>query len=268
MTDPLEALAGIPYEVRKPPTERERDISLATRDLGRAARALAAVGWRRIDSGDARHAFFVDVTDGRWTKLDAKLSEPTRVRRRRGPVVAFVGPDGAGKSTVVEEVAALIPLGVRVAYLGNRGAGRGGGGGRPKSTWRECAGVAKDTLRAARRLAREHWAARRGSIVLCDRHPKELLAVKPRRPPPAASLERALVRMFPDPDAIVVLHAPADVLHARKQEHPVERLEEWLRAYAETFGNATFLDTTKPRGETVRAVSELVWSEVERRMAL
>lgn len=275
--------AGVPYEVRKaasaPPAdalEGERDIALATPDLARAQAALTAAGWKRIDSRDPGHAFFVKLRDGRWAKLDAKLSPPSSRRapvslRRRAPIVAVLGPDGAGKSTVIEDVAARIPLGVRVAYLGNRGAGRGGGGrGHTKSTARETAGVLKDFARAARRLAREHWASARGSIVLCDRHPKELLAVRPRRPRVAAALEQALVRWaLPWPDVVVVLEAPAEVLHRRKQEHPIERLEEWLHSYRRVLGprGATFVDTTIPQEETVRIVSELVWREVARRMA-
>ena len=275
MTDELRA-AGIAFEVRKE-GGRERDISLGAGDLDRATQVLAAAGWRRVAWRDARHALFVRVSEGRWEKLDAKLSPPPRrpnaplALRRRGPVIAFVGPDGAGKSTVVAEVAGRIPLGVRVAYLGNRGGGAGNERPARKSTAREIGGVVKDTARAARRLAREHWASRRGSIVLCDRHPKELLAVRPRRPRPAASLERLLVRwLLPWPDALVVLHAPADVLHERKQEHPVERLEAWLSSYRTELGpsGATFVDTTAPRDETVRLVSELVWGEVVRRMAL
>lgn len=274
--------AGIPFEVRKraaaPPEdafEGERDVALAAADLDRAERALGAAGWRRIHSFDGRHAFFVKVRDGRWAKLDAKLKGaasrgPRLSVRRRAPIVALVGPDGAGKSTVIEDVAALIPLGVRVAYLGNRGTGRPGrGGGVSRSASRETAGVLKDTARAARRLAREHWAAARGSIVLCDRHPKELLAVRPRRPRPAAALERFLVRrLLPWPDALIVLQAPAEVLHSRKPEHPVERLEEWLRSYRAELGprGAAFVDTTAPREETVRQVSELVWDAVTRRM--
>lgn len=278
MSDELEPLrdAGIPFEVRKAPGRaNERDLALASGDLARAADALAAEGWRRIHWRDPRHAFFVRVTGGRWTKLDVKPAPaPRRFRspvalRRRGPLIAFVGPDGAGKSTVVEELARRIPLGVRVAYLGNRGAGRAKEGRSRKSAARETAGVVRDAARAAGRLAREHWAARRGSIVLCDRHPKELLAVRPRRPRPAAFLERMLVRwLLPWPDALVVLEAPPQVLHARKPEHPVARLEEWARAYREELGprGASFVDTTASEEETVRIVSELVWTEVARRM--
>ena len=274
MSEELRALdeAGIPYEVRKV-VEAERDVWLAAADLERATRALAASGWRRVHSLDGRHAFFVKVREGRWAKLDAKLKgaagrgAPWSLRHR-APLVALVGPDGAGTSTVIEEVARRIPLGVRVAYLGNRGAG-GGRGGAPKSAARETGGVVKDTGRAARRLAREYWAAARGSIVICDRHPKELLAVRPRRPRPAAALERALVRwLLPWPDALIVLEAPAEVLRSRKTEHPVERLEDWVRAYRKELGphGAQFVDTTQRLDETVRQVSELVWAAVERRM--
>ncbi|HEX2022636.1 MAG TPA: hypothetical protein VHH36_07975, partial [Candidatus Thermoplasmatota archaeon] len=270
--------AGIPYRIRKPATELERDIELSAADLERATDALHAAGWRRVHSPDPRHAFFVEVRDGRWTKLDAKLGgvrgrgRTLPTLRRRAPIVAFVGPDGAGKSTVVAQVAALIPFGVRAPYLGGRG---GGGSPRPraaapKSSVRETIGVVRDVARASRLLAREHFASARGAIVLCDRHPKEILAVRPPRPRLAAALERLLVRALPWPDALVVLEAPPGVLHARKPEHPLERLEGWLRSYRDELGprGAQFLDTTAPTEETVRAASELVWRAVEERMGL
>lgn len=275
MSEELRALdeAGVPFEIRKV-TEGERDVWLAAADLDRATRALASAGWHRIHSFDRDHAFFVNVREGRWAKLDAKLRGASSggtafSLRRRAPIVALVGPDGAGKSTVVEEMAARIPLGVRIAYLGNRRSGNAARSRAPKSAARETAGVLKDTARAARRLVRERWATARGSIVLCDRHPKELLAVRPRRPRPAALLEQFLVRwLLPWPDALIVLEAPADVLHARKPEHPIERLEEWLRSYRAELGprGAKFVDTTGTREETIREVSELVWAAVQRRM--
>ena len=271
--------AGVPYTVRKPEDapapdalEGERDIEVAARDAARLERALAAAGWRRVHTLDGGHLFFVKVERGLWRKLDVKVRPPRRSPafslRRRAPVVAFMGPDGAGKSTLVTELSERIPLGVRVAYLGGGGSPARSVPRPPRGATRQVAGVCKDAGRAARRLLREHWAALRGSIVLCDRHPKELLAVRPARHRVAAGLERFLVRrLFPAPDAYVVLEAPAEILRARKPEHPLERLDAWAAAYRDEFGpeGATFVDTSGGRDESFVAASEAVWSALVRR---
>ncbi len=271
--------AGVRFTVRKPESappadavEGERDVAVARADVARLDAALTSAGWERIDARERAHVFYLKVRDGRWTKLDVKVEPPRRMvlpvtLRRRGPIVAVLGPDGAGKSTLTSELVARIPLGVRVAYLG-RGTGGRRGPRPPRSAARQTAGVVKEAVRTATALAREHWAARRGSIVLCDRHPKELLAVRPARPRGAALIERFIARrLFPAPDAYVVLEAPADVLHSRKPEHPVERVERWLAAYREELAprGATFVDTSGDQDDSLAAVSEAVWRALVRR---
>src|SRR5439155_11457122 len=95
----------------------------------------------------------------------------------------------------------------------------------------------RKAIRAWRQLLRGYAAAWRGHIVLCDRHPVEILAILPQRTRTGAVLERILTqRLTPRPDAIVVLDAPAGVLHGRKQEHPIATLERWRSGYATAFG--------------------------------
>ena len=127
MADPLAALdtAGIRYSVRKGSTTfdglaagGELDVELDAGDVGGADRALSRVGFHHLVApGTEPHRFYLSFERGRWLKVDAKVTGdvrraervtklrrrlPASKRRRLGPVIAFLGPDGAGKGTVIE----------------------------------------------------------------------------------------------------------------------------------------------------------------------
>jgi thymidylate kinase len=127
---------------------------------------------------------------------------------------------------------------------------------------RECLFVMAKAVRGWSKLVWVYTLAWRGHIVLCDRHPIEVLATRPDRTPPAGALERWLVRhLTPRPDAIVLLDAPAEVLFGRKREHSATVLERWRNAYTEVFAErgAATVSTVGPREGTVDAASQVVW---------
>jgi hypothetical protein len=105
-------------------------------------------------------------------------------------------------------------------------------------------------------------------VVLCDRHPIEVLAIRPRRTRVGGAIERTLVgRMTPWPDAIVILDAPASTLHARKAEHPVSTIERWQRGYLDVFvpKGAVVVSTAGPVEDAVSAVSSVAWDALRKR---
>ena len=246
--------------------------------------------------GHHPHRFYLGVVEGLWCKLDLKLHPARREAprwwgailrrcpvswRRAGPVLAFVGPDGAGKGTIIEGLREAIPVAVDVIYMGSpqsRRLRKAAATTPPtedvgEPTWRrrlEPLFVTRTLARQSRRLLRVYVAAWRGRIVLCDRHPLEALAIDPRQTRIARALERFVVReIFPWPDRVVVLDAPAEVMYRRKGEHSVEVLDAWRRGYATALPDqprpASFIETLGPQEGSVREASLLVWDALAER---
>jgi thymidylate kinase len=285
---------GVAYRLRKEtgelPADGELDVWLEARDARRADRALGDAGFRHLRAaGYLGHRFYVAFDRGRWLKLDAKFPSPppSRLRRagasvrrrlpasvrRLGPVIAVLGPDGAGKGSLISGLRSRMPFAVTPVYLGmaKRRSGRAGSSRqvpRNVSAWRELAGLSRGLLRSWRILARAYAAAWRGHVVLCDRHPIEALAVRPPRTRVGAAAERFLVeRLIPKPDAMVILDAPGEILFRRKPEHPVEVLERWRTSYAEVFRprGAVTISTVGPKRAALDRASEVVWEALRRR---
>ena len=109
-----------------------------------------------------------------------------------------------------------------------------------KRSWKH----AKSLLRLAPRLSEEGYrffvasaARRRGFLILLDRHPfpdyyaHEIARTRGWRPVGDRVHGWLVDRVFPRPDALVVLDAPVEVLHARKPEGSLEALEARRREY-------------------------------------
>jgi thymidylate kinase len=203
-------------------------------------------------------------------------SPPRTHRRRRTRSVALIGPDGAGKTSVTRRVGELLPVPSTVIYMGvNLEASslmlpttrlivmvKRARGGRPDATVPAGAhAVARRSPRArvlhsakaGARMANvfaEEWfrqavavyAQRRGRVVLFDRHffcDFHAYDVEPRygeRPLSARFHGLMLARLYPKPDLVVYLDAPAAVLHRRKGEGTLEFLEARREDYLRLAG--------------------------------
>lgn len=187
--------------------------------------------------------------------------------------VALVGPDGAGKSTISARLRqAALPAPVKTIYMGVNLeastlmlpttrlllAAKRARGGRPdlvasslrdvndEPTMPSGRGTAvKSTARMAVWMT-EEWLRQlvalghtlRGRIVVFDRH--FLLdyyhadVEGERRRGRAQRLHGwMLERLYPKPDLVILLDAPAEVLHARKPEATVAWLERRRQQYLE-----------------------------------
>jgi thymidylate kinase len=212
--------------------------------------------------------------------------------------VALIGPDGAGKSTIAREVARRVAparylyMGVnleesaltlpttRLALAIKRARGRG-----PRMT-ADWTSVQRD-VRGRKRVVKEAYALVRllgwvaeewyraliariygwqGNLVVFDRHFLfDYYASHVQRQPGqllAARLHGMLLRrLYPRPDMVVVLDAPAEVLHARKREQSVETIEQRRQDYlslSSLVPDFTVVDATRSQEDVATEITALI----------
>lgn len=181
-------------------------------------------------------------------------------RERGGKIVVFLGPDGAGKSTVLELVAAgLAERGVPCVtrYFAPGFLRRYRPRGQAKPTIAPHAGRQYGALRSFLKVTLLMFefcvgiarARRSGQVQLFDRFLHDVLVDPVRyRLGRVRWWMRGLLRFAPEPDLAVVLVAPCDVIRARKQEVPVEETSRQIDAYsrvADRFRAALLLDNSR-----------------------
>ena len=145
---------------------------------------------------------------------------------------------------------------------------------RPKNPIKRVLVELKSGLLLANRIAEEWfrqaltWVyTRRGYVVLFDRHffsdyYAYDIAPTPYRKPWTRRLHGWMLKhVYPKPDLMVYLDAPAEVLLARKGEGTVEVLEDRRRAYLEMRDHVPHfvsIDATQPEDVVLRQVTALI----------
>jgi thymidylate kinase len=184
------------------------------------------------------------------------------VGRHLGVTLAVLGPDGAGKTSLADALLASVPLGTRYVYLGMWRPSR------LRDALRHVPGarlaLVASKLAAKSVLVSYHRAL--GRVVVVDRYsydadvsPTERADWKARVSAPV------LKRLTRAPDLIVLLDAPAEVMHARKREHDVQTLRRLRAGYLALAGRdprVAVVDATQPRDEVTRQVSALLWARL------
>jgi thymidylate kinase len=112
---------------------------------------------------------------------------------------------------------------------------------------------------------------RRSGLVLFDRYYHDLL-VDPTRHRYGGPLwlARLAGRVFPQPDLVILLDAPPEVLHARKQEVSLGETARQREAYlelVEKLPNGHVVDASKPVHEVVADAERIILDHVAARTA-
>ncbi len=191
-------------------------------------------------------------------------------------LIAFLGPDGSGKSTLIErlrgEMSQFFPavtcLHFRPAVLV------------PRSQSEDCpAPPVRDHVRGilsslVQQIAwlTEYWLyltfRRRagGRLVIFDRYYYDILVDPGRyRYGGPRWLVRLLARLIPRPDVCIVLEAPPAMILGRKQEATNEELERFLASYRELASllpNTHLISSARPIEAVTADARELILSHI------
>ena len=259
---------------------------------------------RRFWTGPAAEAVLTAARSGRWAAVDPMLpllgnalrqargrtgGAAKRVARRlarwarptSGMHVVFLGPDGVGKSTVIDKVkAALSPAFLRYSYqtfapsllpaplqpkkdMPHQLPPRGQAASWLKAAW-------WSLCYTAGYLAAVRPTVARGGLVLNHRYlPDAIVDPKRYRYSGPKWVLKALWKVAPKPDLLFVLDAPAEVIQARKAEvTPAEtaRQRDGYRAVADGLANAHVISTHRPLAEVVAEVDGLVLATLAARV--
>lgn len=217
---------------------------------------VAAGEWQRLEQ--------LPVVHGPVTRaLPNRLADASdRIRglwTRRGVGVAVIGPDGVGKTTLVNCLRDALPFPTRILYMGLTG------GRLPRADAIRIPGL----VFAARlailwvRYGVGLYHRLRGRIVLFDRYVLDGTVPSGATLGPLARMSRRIqAAACPLPDVVLLLDASGATMHHRKGEYDGTTLETWRAAYSRLRGSVDRLqvvDAERPADAVCRDALARIW---------
>ncbi len=218
-----------------------------------------------------------------------------RILGRKGLRIALLGPDGSGKSTLARLIAEKRIFNTTFVYMGRdqfviptrrlvkyfRGLLRGGPAGDPKprkpsqletlipvqGRWRDILDVFRLVHDLAdfylRYFLSDFLPCRKGFLVINDRYIYDMLSggEKIQR---LRLVQWLIMELFPAPDLVFILEAPAQTMFARKGEHSVAELNAMKQNFAELhqeLGNSHLIQTDKGPDESANQIISQIWKK-------
>ena len=253
------------------------------------ARATSSNDWAAITSGMDRLASTLKKKIGagdRMAVLRRRTKDALRrlarwTRPKNGFHVVFLGPDGVGKSTVIEQVQEA----VRPAFL-NYSYQTFAPSLLPAKFTMKPSPHAKPPRSYPASLMKAAWwsfcygplyfyavhpTRSRAGLVVNHRYLLDAIVDKKRyRYSGPTWLLKAIWAISPKPDLVILLEAPAEVIQKRKQEMTFEETARQCGAYRgliDTLTNGVRVDASRPLDETVAAANEAILSRMQERFA-
>lgn len=193
-----------------------------------------------------------------------KLPPAVGGRLGRGLVLGVMGPDGAGKTSLLKELIVGFPIPATYVYMGMWSTSRW-------DPWFERipgGRLAKKIFRILRAAAVARYSRLIGNVVLMDRVPHDARLPGSLDRSFGGRLSAALAfALGTDPDLLLTLDAPGAVMFGRKGEHSIDQLERWRQAYLEISKQipvARVLDATQSMDALRRQATELAWQAMSK----